>query len=102
MRKSQISGEATIVAVKDQLSCDLVSEVAVLNLKSGKQFLMDSVGAAIWRLISERRSLDDIRSSLLQQYDVEKEQCQSDLLEWIQKLAAEGLIEVSYEAAGPR
>jgi hypothetical protein len=102
MSKRQISGDATIVAVKNQLSCDLVSEVAVLNLETGKQFLLDSVGAAVWRLISERRSLDDIRSSLLRKYDVEREQCQSDLLEWIQKLAAEGLIEVGDEAAGSR
>lgn len=97
-----ISGEAIVVAVRDQISCDLVGEVILLNLNSGKQFLLDGVGAAIWRLIREPRSLDELQSSLLRQYDVDKEQCQSDLLEWIQRLLTEGLVEVKQESTGPR
>ena len=102
MRQREISGEAIIVAVQDQVSCDLVVEVAILNLKSGRQFLVDGVGAAIWRLIREPRSFNEIRSSLLRQYEVDKEQCQSDLLAWIQKLLTEGLVEVNDEPARPR
>ena len=78
-----------------------MGEISILSLTSGKYFLLNSVGATIWTLIQEPKSLEDLRSCLLEAYDVDAERCQKDLLEWVEKLASEGLIKVTREAVGP-
>jgi hypothetical protein len=89
-----VSGDSTVVAAKDQVSSDLGGEVAILDLKAGVYYGLDAVGARIWSLIQEPRTVNEIRDILLEEYEVEPERCERDLLVLLQRLADEGLIEV--------
>jgi hypothetical protein len=89
-----VSGDSTVVAAKDQVSSDLGGEVAILDLKAGVYYGLDAVGARIWSLIQEPRTVNEIRNILLEEYEVEPERCERDLLVLLQRLANEGLIEV--------
>ena len=89
-----VSGYSIIVAAEGQISCDLAGEAAILNLTSGVYYGLSPVGARVWNLIRRPRTVHDIRDMLLQEYDVEVERCERDLLALLRELAAEGLIEV--------
>jgi hypothetical protein len=89
-----IASGATVEVSKEQVSCDLNGEAAILNLKNGVYYSLDSVGARIWQLIQQPRKVHEIRGVVLEEYDVEPERCDRDLQELLQKLATEGLIEV--------
>ena len=89
-----VSGDSTVVAAKDQVSSDLGGEVAILDLKAGVYYGLDTVGARIWSLIQEPRTVNEIRDILLEEYEVEPERCERDLLVLLQRLADEGIIEV--------
>jgi hypothetical protein len=89
-----ISGHSVVVVAQDQVSCDLAGEAAILNIKSGVYYGLDPVGARIWNLIQEPREVAEIQSTITSEYDVEPERCAQDLAELLQKLLAEGLIEV--------
>jgi Coenzyme PQQ synthesis protein D (PqqD) len=89
-----VSGGSTVVAAKDQVSSDLGGEVAILDLKAGVYYGLDAVGARIWSLIQEPRTVIEIRDILLEEYEVEPERCERDLLVLLQRLADEGIIEV--------
>jgi hypothetical protein len=89
-----VSGDSTVVAAKNQVSSDLGGEVAILDLKAGVYYGLDAVGARIWSLIQEPRTVNEIRNILLEEYEVEPERCERDLLVLLQRLANEGLIEV--------
>lgn len=91
---------ARVVANKEQVSCDLGGEAAILNLKTGVYYGLDPVGARIWNLIQEPKGFDEIRGILLKEFDVQPDRCERDLLALLEKLAAEGLIEVKHETAG--
>ena len=82
------------MAAKDQVSSDLGGEVAILDLKAGVYYGLDAVGARIWSLIQEPRTVNEIRDILLEEYEVEPERCERDLLVLLQRLADEGIIEV--------
>jgi hypothetical protein len=82
------------VAAKDQVSSDLGGEVAILDLKAGVYYGLDAVGARIWSLIQEPRTVNEIRDILLEEYEVEPEHCERDLLALLRRLADEGLVEV--------
>jgi hypothetical protein len=89
-----VSGDSTVVAAKDQVSSDLGGEVAILDLKAGVYYGLDAVGARIWSLIQEPRTVNEIRDILLEEYEVEPERCEHDLLALLRRLADEGLVEV--------
>jgi hypothetical protein len=82
------------VSAKDQVSSDLGGEVAILDLKAGVYYGLDAVGARIWSLIQEPITVNEIRDILLEEYEVEPERCEHDLLALLRRLADEGLVEV--------
>lgn len=94
-----ISDHTIVVATKDQVSCDLAGEAAILNIKNGVYYGLDPVGARIWNLVQEPRAVADIQNAMASEYDVEPERCASDLVGLLEKLLAEGLIEVKESSA---
>lgn len=89
-----ITTATTVVASQDQVFCDLAGEAAILNLKNSVYYGLDPVGARIWALVQEPVTVSSIRDVILREYDVERHQCEHDLLDLLQKLAAQGLIAV--------
>jgi hypothetical protein len=87
--------ESTVRLSKDQVSCDLNGEAAILNLKTGTYYGLDPVGATIWKMMEQPCTVESLREQMLRRYEVEPERIQSDLLDLLEKLKAEGLIEVT-------
>ena len=94
-----ISDRSIVVAAKDQVSCDLAGETAILNIKNGVYYGLDPLGARIWNLMQEPRAVSEIQETISGEYDVEPERSARDLHALLEKLLAEGLIEVINSAA---
>jgi hypothetical protein len=92
-----ISERSTIVVTKDQVSADLSGEAAILNLKTSTYFGLNTVGASIWKLVREPKTVSQIRDAIIQEYDVEPDRCEHDILELLQELSEHGLIEITEE-----
>lgn len=97
--KRAISLDSTVIAAKDQASCDLSGESVILNLKNGVYYGLDRVGSRIWNLIQSPTMVAFIRDSLLAEYEVDSERCEADLLALLQKLADQELVHVVDEKA---
>jgi hypothetical protein len=85
----------TISAVKHQVSCDLAGEAVILNLENGVYYGLTEVGARLWNLIQEPCTFSEILETLLAEYDVAPEACESQIRTLLTELDANGLIEVS-------
>ena len=94
-----ISGTSIVNAAADLVSCDLDGEAVVLAFGSGIYYGLDPVGATIWRLVQEPRSVGSIRDALLDEYDVEPERCERDLLALLGQLQDARLVVVRDAAA---
>ena len=94
-----ITPDSIVTASKDQVSCDLAGEAAILNLKNSSYYGLDEIGARIWHLIEEPRLVSDVRDAIVDEYDVDPEECEQDVIELLQRLAAEGLVEIKGETA---
>lgn len=97
--KQTYLNDSIVVASSNQISSDLGEEVVILNLKDGVYHGLDSVGARIWNLLQESKSVNDILNILVEEYDVEPERCKHDLLALLEELGQQRLIEVKDEAA---
>jgi len=96
--KNGLTNQAIIVATKQQVSCDLGEEAAILNMKNSVYYGLDPVGARIWQLLQQPRSIAEIRDVIASEYDVSAERAESDLRELIGKLLSEGLVELTSES----
>jgi hypothetical protein len=82
------------VVSKDQISCYLTEETAILDVKLGIYYGLNPVGTRIWQLIQEPRTVYEVRDALLEEYEVAPERCERDVLALLQELASKGLIEI--------
>lgn len=94
-----LSAHSIVVASPEQVSCPLGDESAILNLKNTVYYGLNSVGARIWELLQQPKSVAEIRDALLEEFEVEAERCERDLLALLEKMRSEGLIEVQSAAA---
>ena len=90
----KITESSIIVANQEQISSDLGGEAVILNLKTGVYHGLNEVGALIWTLIQEPKAVSDIKQTLLQEYEVEAQQCDRDLIALLENLLAADLIDV--------
>ena len=67
-------------------------ETVILDLASGTYFGLDPVGARIWGLMGEGRTLAQVCGQMLEEYEVSREELERDTLKLAQVLAAQGLI----------
>jgi hypothetical protein len=90
-----LSESATIVVSKEQVSSRLGDETAILGLKNGVYYGLNPVGARVWNLIQQPRTLVELQEILASEYDVEGPRLESDLRLLIGQLAEERLVEIS-------
>jgi hypothetical protein len=89
-----LSLHSIVVASEQQVSCQLGEESAILNMKNSVYYGLDPVGARIWGLLRQPRSITDVCDAIVDEYDVERERCERDVLELLEKMRSEGLIEL--------
>ncbi len=92
--ESVISDMAVVVASKDQFSCPLGDDTVILDVKAGLYFSLDSVGATVWQLIQQPRTVRDVRQAILDEFEVRPEVCERDLGALLRDLAGRKLIEI--------
>ena len=86
--------DSVVVASKGQISTDLGGEAVILGLESGQYYSLNDVGTRIWDLVQEPKTVLDVRDAILDEYEVEPERCEKELLDILKKMASAGLIEV--------
>ena len=97
----QLSPQSVVVAASEQVSCPLGDESAILNFKNSVYYGANPVAASVWKLLQQPKTIGEVRDALLQEYEVEPERCERDLLALLQKMKDEGLIDVTTPAGRP-
>lgn len=69
-------------------------EIIALHLDSGHCYKFDPIASAIWKLIEQEYSVEDILKELIDRYDAPGHEIQSDLMETIDFLIKEQLVKV--------
>lgn len=90
-----LSLHSVVVAAKEQVSCSLGDESAILNMKNSVYYGMDAVGTRVWNLLRQPRSVREVCDTMLAEYDVERDRIERDLLALLAEMKGEGLIEVT-------
>jgi hypothetical protein len=67
-------------------------EIVLLNPVSGKYYGLNKVGCAFWEKVDGKRSLSEITSLLLEDFNVEKERLVKDIEDLMKTLTGNNLV----------
>jgi Coenzyme PQQ synthesis protein D (PqqD) len=96
MSKVLLKSNSRIKVSEDQVSSYVAGEAVILNLKTGTYHSLNPVGARIWQLIQETKTVQEIINTLCLEYDVDLQVCERDLEELLKNLESAHLIEISH------
>jgi Coenzyme PQQ synthesis protein D (PqqD) len=84
------------VTIPEQVMARQVGEeTVILDLASGTYFGLDPVGARIWQLLTEGRTLVEVCETILAEYEVTREDIERDVLSLAEELHAKQLIRIT-------
>jgi len=90
----KITLESIVTVEEEVVSCDLEDEAAILDLKEGIYYGLDPVGARIWKLLQKPVKVNEILETLLEEYEVGREECRGDLMELLEEMKDNGLVKI--------
>lgn len=93
-----ITASTTIVPRDSALATTIDGEAVVLETESGTYYGLNEVATFVWDELDEPRSIESLRDAILEEYEVDPEQCERDLQEVVDKMASNGLVDVESEA----
>ncbi len=89
---SSITLNTTIKRNPELASTDVDGEKVMMSIENGEYFGLDSVGSRVWELIENPIRVEELVNLLIDEFDVSKEQCEDDTLEFLNELMAKKLL----------
>lgn len=74
---------------------DMDGETVMMSIEQGEYYGIDAIGAQIWNMLEEEKSIEDICASLCEKYDVEASVCQRDVIRFLENMHEQKIIEIA-------
>ena len=94
-RRRTLTSDSRITLSKNQASCDLAGEMAIVNFDNGVYYGLDPTGARIWNLLREPSTIEELCDILVGEFDVDRSTLESDVRAFVGDLADQGLVEIA-------
>jgi hypothetical protein len=85
-------GKTKYIRNTKTISGRLHDELVMMDLDQGKYFSLNPVATRIWDLLEKPFSLEDLCACLMDEFEVEPEQCLADTEELLTEMVKLGLI----------
>ena len=85
--------DSTILRRREGLmTADMNGSAVMMDIMSGKYYILGEVGGRIWELLEEPMTLSALIHKLSDEYDVSAKLCRADMLPFLEKLLERGLL----------
>ena len=91
----EISINSTITRNEELLSGEIEQEIVIMNLDSGSYHVINKTGQRIWELLEEPMSAAEICSTISEEYEVDTQNCQEEVLKFLADLQSRQIVTVS-------
>jgi hypothetical protein len=84
-----------LIARRDEVvAVDLKGQTVILDIDSGLFYQLNAVGTRIWAMLDAPSTVPRLCERLQDAFDVNAKTCRSDVTDFIQRLGANGLLDV--------
>ncbi len=94
-KKTEIGPDTVLQRKPGLLFNEIDGEVVMLSIENGEYYGMDKVGSRIWNLLEEPMSFEALVEKLMEEYEVDEEQCYNEALDFIHTLAEKRIISLA-------
>jgi len=98
MVKSKVSTGMTIARKPGIAATEVDGEMVMMDFAQNKYFGLNSVGTFIWNNIEEKTSIAELRELALTEFDISSQDCEREILSFVDKLLEASLIETTESA----
>lgn len=91
----EITLNSTITRNEDLLSGVLDDETILMSIETGSYHVINKTANRIWELLEEPKTVDEICIIILDEYEVDPETCQKEVLEFMAGLQNRKIVVVS-------
>ena len=70
----------------------LDGEVVMMSVENGEYYGLNEIGSAIWDKIEKEIKVDELVKLLMEEYDVERSECEADTLEFLNEMLVKKLV----------
>ena len=81
-----------VARVPDAIAAVVDGQTVILSPLDYSYHALDPVGARVWELLDQPRSLDDLVADLMAEYDVTDEQCRADVVPFLDRMTQIGAL----------
>jgi hypothetical protein len=92
MTNTKITNNSIVLQKPGNIVSDMDGEKVMLSIQSGKYYNLGEIGGEIWELIKEPTSIHDLVTTIQSQYDVDQDECEQQVTDFLNQLIEEDLI----------
>lgn len=82
-----------VIRRADLIAVSMGDETVMMDVVTGKYYKLSSVGGDIWNYIEQEITISDLIDKLLTEYDVTREECEKETIEFLEQLVSSGVID---------
>ncbi len=94
MPDSTLESQTRVRRVDDVLATEIDDQTVMMDIDRGSYFGLNQTGTRIWALLAEPMAIGELRDRLMEQFDVPREQCEQQVVDYLESLLDRGLLEV--------
>lgn len=83
-----------VLQCEGNIVSDMDGEKVMLNIQNGKYYNLGILGGEIWNLISDPINVNQLVMMLMAEYEINKEECEEQVIAFLSSLHQEGLIKL--------
>ena len=84
----------TLVRQEEILASVMEDEVVMMNLQTDSYYGTNAVGTRIWELLEQPLTVAELCQLLQEEFEVDDETCQQDVLPFLEKIIDEKLVRI--------
>ena len=86
MKQTQVTLNDIVSKPETIISADLDGGIVMMSIEKGQYYKLNTIGSTIWKLIEKPIAVTDICDQLMAEFEVSKQQCQEEVLNYLTKL----------------
>jgi Coenzyme PQQ synthesis protein D (PqqD). len=87
-----LNSKSIIERKQNIMASDMDGDIVMMNIETGKYYNLGKIGGLIWNMTEYATSISDLVDKLTNEFDVTKEQCEKDILPFLEKMLEQKLI----------
>ena len=84
--------QTILVRKAEIMAADMDGSTVMMDIHTGKYYNLGAVGGVIWELLEQPVNVETLIGKLMEKYNVSREQCEKDTVQFLQQLMSRGLV----------